>query len=117
MAGRRNHEFTGVPIGPAPSLEEAVALVDKLDGINEEQRLRLMAVMDWLEDAVTQQVREECRADDVTAQLATERSAHHSCRQRVDQLEAELAALNNTKLIRYAAPFRSAYARLRARRG
>jgi hypothetical protein len=101
---RRTHDFDGLQLGATPSVDELLAVIDRLDADNEAQRLRLMQVFDQLEEAVTEQVSTERRADQSAAALA--------------QARAELAALRNTKLLRAAQPLRSLYGRLlRRRRG
>ena len=59
MEGQRNHEFTGIDLGAEPTVDDLWALIQRLDGDNEAQRLRLLEVFDWLETAVDEQVRAE----------------------------------------------------------
>ena len=124
MVERRNHAFTGVPLGPAPTIAEALEMIALLDAINEEQRLRLEAIMDWYEIAVTDQVAAERRGDDLAQRLAEseqreQTSATELERVRADlvRCEAELAALHKTKLFRVARPARALYAKVRVWRG
>jgi hypothetical protein len=74
--------------------DDPFELIERLDADNERLRMKALDLMRLMEDAVT-------------AQVAAER--------RAAELEAELDALRNTKLMRVAAPARRLYARLRRR--
>jgi uncharacterized damage-inducible protein DinB len=106
MAVRRDHEFTGVSPDWVPTLDDATRLIERLDELNEQQRMRLLEVFDWLETAVDQQVAAELRAEELAARVTVLESA-----------ERELQALRSTKLFRAARIPRAVYARIRGRRG
>jgi hypothetical protein len=107
----RTHDFDGLHLGDRPSDDQLLAIIDTLDADNETQRLRLMQAFDQLEVAVTEQVANERRADELAMELDASRT-------EAARLQAELAAVQNTKLFRAAAPLRSLYGRvLRWRRG
>lgn len=91
-----------LPLG-AEGIEELVALVDELDADNERLRMRVLELLELMEDAVTAQVAGERRIAELE--------------QRCAALEREIEALGNTRVMRVAAPARRVYARLRARRG
>ena len=93
---RRTHDFDGLNLATEPTVDELLALIERLDADNEAQRLRLIDAFDWLETAVTQRV---------------------SAERNLAAVEAELKALNNTKIMRAVRPLRSIYARLRGRHG
>ncbi|MGZ4723365.1 MAG: hypothetical protein ACXV8L_04035 [Ilumatobacteraceae bacterium] len=112
---RRTHEFDGLHLGEHPPIEELLAVIDTLDTDNEAQRLRLMQVYDQLETAVTEQVANERRADQLAADVVAREQDHQL---EVARLRAELDAVHNTKLVRIARPLRALYGRvLRRRRG
>ncbi|MGZ6993304.1 MAG: hypothetical protein ACXVKJ_19505, partial [Ilumatobacteraceae bacterium] len=112
---RRTHEFDGLHLGEHPPIEELLAVIDTLDTDNEAQRLRLMQVYDQLETAVTEQVANERRADQLAADVVAREQDHQL---EVARLRAELDAVHNTKLFRIARPLRALYGRvLRRRRG
>ena len=85
-----------------PDAGELLGVVEQLDADNERLRMTSLDLMRLMEDVVTAQVAGERRIAELE---------EHNRR-----LEAELAALHSTKLMRAAAPFRRVYARLRARR-
>ena len=123
QARRRDHEFTGVPLGQEPTTEEMLALIDRLDADNELQRLRIIELLDLLETAVTDQVAAERRADEAAALVrAAEADAEQSALRlaavgaELARVSAELDALRATKLLRAAAPLRRVYALVRRRR-
>lgn len=76
------------------ALREAELLIDRLDADNERLRMKVLDLMRLMEAAVGERVDHELRAE---------------------ALEAELEALQNTKLMRVVAPLRRQYARLRRR--
>jgi molybdopterin-biosynthesis enzyme MoeA-like protein len=135
MEPRRTHDFTGVPRELAPTVDQALELIDRIDEDFETQRMRLLEVFDWLETAVTAQVDAERAADVLRAELAerdgriaasatelAEAAARSDTRERelLDQIErqhAEIVAIEQTKLFRIARPLRTVYAALRRRRG
>lgn len=86
-----------------PDVAELLALVEQLDADNERLRNKALDLAHRMEDAVTAQVAGERRIDELDARVAL--------------LEAELHALENTRVLRMTRPLRSAYARLRSRRG
>jgi hypothetical protein len=119
---RRTHDFTGIAAEWTPTLDDALALLHRLDDDNERQRLRLIEVFDWLETAVTDQVEADLRGEDLAKQLTDLATTADETRleragweARALSAEAELAALRNTKLFRFASPLRTRYARLRGR--
>lgn len=83
------------------ALADALALIERLDADNERLRMKVLEVLRLMEDAVTEGVRHERREAELEQQCAN--------------LEAELAALRNTKLLRAVAPLRAAYAKVRRR--
>jgi hypothetical protein len=112
---RRSHDFDGLQFGEQPTTDELLALIARLDEDNETQRLRLIQVFDQLEDSVTESVNVERKADALAAELASLRETHDA---EVSRLREELAVVHNTKLFRFASPFRQLYGRLlRWRRG
>src|SRR4029079_19285413 len=64
---RRDHSFTGVPLGAEPTQEELLALVERRDEVNELQRLKIIELYDLLEVAVTERVAAERRAGELPA--------------------------------------------------
>ena len=84
-------------------LAELVGVVEQLDEDNERLRVRVLELLELMEDAVTAQVAAERRADELAARVAA--------------LDAELAAVRNTRVMRATAPLRAAYARFRQRGG
>jgi len=90
----------GVPPN-LPDVGELLDLVEGLDADNERLRLRVLEVMAWMEDAVT-------------AQVATERDLA-ACRQRANELAAELDAIRNTRSWRLLAPLRRVSGNVRRR--
>jgi hypothetical protein len=78
---------------------QLIAMVEALDEQNERLRLKVLDVLRFAEEAVT-------------AQVAAERTNAELSEQLI-RLEAELAAIHGTKLMRFAAPFRRVYARVR----
>ncbi len=126
MGLRRTHDFTGVPRELVPTLDDALDLIDRIDADAEVQRMRLIEVFDWLETAVTEQVRVERRADEAEVRLAaaeqrlcSEQAASsvemERLRAQIERSDRELQAMRDTKLFRAAAPFRRVYARVRHR--
>ncbi len=83
----------------APDTGELLDLIERLDADNERLRLRVLEVMEWMEDAVTAQVAAE-------QELAI-------CRQHAAELAAELAAIRNTRSWRLLARPRQVYGRIR----
>ena len=83
------------------ALADALALIERLDADNEQLRMKVLEVLRLMEDAVTEGVRHERRAAELEQQCAN--------------LEAELAALHGTKLMRVVAPLRALYAKVRRR--
>lgn len=81
---------------------ELLGLLEELDEDNERLRLRVLELLDLLEDAVTDQVVAERRAAELDGRVAA--------------LQSELDAVANTKVLRLTAPIRAVYARLRARK-
>lgn len=80
---------------------ELLDLVERLDADNERLRMRVLEVMEWMEEAVT-------------AHAATERELEHY-RARADELAAELDAIHNTRSWRMLAPARRVYGSVRRR--
>jgi len=97
MSGAR-HDSPDVP-----EVGELLDLIGRLDADNERLRLRVLEVMEWMEDAVT-------------AQVATERELE-SCRRRVAEAAAELEAIRQTRAWRLLAAPRRAYGAFRRRFG
>lgn len=83
-----------------PTIGELLALVERLDADNERLRMKALELGKLVEDAVTAQVAAERR----TAEMG----------ERVELLDNELKALADTRVLRVARPFRTAYRRLRA---
>jgi galactosyl transferase GMA12/MNN10 family len=104
-AGRRDHAFESIPFDGQPTMAEVLALVDRLDELNEVQRLKLADLYDLLEEAVTAQVNAERR---LAVDVGNERVQR-------EQAERELAALRATKLFRAASPLRRLYGKVRGR--
>lgn len=77
-------------------------MVDRLDAENESQRLRILDLTKWMEEAVTAQVACERRL----AEIETHRRS----------LETELDAIHHTRTWRMLMPLRRVVARLRAGR-
>ena len=86
-----------------PDVGELLELVTRLDADNERLRLRVLEVLEWMEEAVT-------------AQVASERDLAE-CRQRANELVAELDAIRSTKSWRLLAPPRRVYGNVRRRLG
>ena len=74
------------------ALREAERLIDRLDADNERLRMKVLDLLRLMEAAVTERVDHELRAE---------------------ALEAELRAVQNTKIMRAVAPLRRLYARAR----
>lgn len=74
------------------ALIEAEELIARLDADNERLRMKVLEVLEWMEEAVSAGVDQERRAE---------------------ALEAELAAWRSTRIMRVLAPVRSLYARIR----
>lgn len=103
MTGHEHdHDHDGPEGADAAALAELVALVEDLDADNERLRLKVLEVLRLMEDAVT-------------AQVAAERTAAEAIAER-DRLAAELAAIADTRIMRWSRPLRDLYARLRGRR-
>lgn len=85
-----------------PDVGELLALVEQLDADNERLRNKALDLARFAEDAVTAQVAGERRIDELTDRIAL--------------LEAEIDALQRTRLMRTTRPLRTAYGRLRSRR-
>lgn len=85
----------------AAGMAELLALVEDLDADIERLRMRVLELLELMEEAVTAQVAGERRIAELE--------------QHVAALEAEAQALRNTRVMRMAAPARRAYARLRHR--
>jgi hypothetical protein len=102
---RRTHEFDGIDVGVAPTVDELLGLLDRLDADFEAQRLKLLQVLDRYEDTVNEMVRIER-----TCAAAGERArANEHALSEVSRLHAHIAALENTKLMRAVRPLRGAY--------
>lgn len=76
------------------ALTEAEALIERLDADNERLRMKVLDLMRQWEAAVSERVDHELRAE---------------------ALEAELHALQHTKIMRAVAPLRRVYARVHSR--
>lgn len=74
------------------ALVEAEELIARLDADNERLRMKVLEVLEWMEEAVSAGVDHERRAE---------------------ALEAELAAWRSTRIMRVLTPVRSLYARIR----
>jgi hypothetical protein len=85
-----------------PTIDELLALVERLDADNERLRMKALELGRLVEDAVTAQVAGERRILELDA--------------RIEALDAELQALANTRVVRMSRPFRAVYARALARR-
>ncbi len=83
---------------PTDDVAELLATIEQLDADNERLRMRVLEVMEWMEEAVTEQV-------------ATERELA-ACRERSAELAAELAAIERTVTWRMVAPARRVYGRV-----
>lgn len=107
---RRSGELAGeapdeLHHGPEASLDQSAAqellgLVKELDADNERLRMRVLELLELMEDSVTAQVGGERRIAELE--------------RRCGALEAELVAVRNTRVMRLSAPLRRAYGRLRA---
>lgn len=85
----------------APNPVELIELIERLDHDNERLRMKSLGLMNLMEEAVNREVAGERRIEELD--------------RRIDELEAENAALHNTKLMRFTRPIREVYRRLRAR--
>jgi hypothetical protein len=92
--------MTSVP-DDLPDVGELLELVERLDADNARLRMKALDLMRMMEDVVTDQVAGERRIADLVEQNG--------------RLEAELAAVRDTKLMRLSAPFRRVYGRVRRR--
>ena len=81
-------------------IEDILEMLERLDSENESQRLRILDLAKWMEEAVTAQVACERRL----AEIDTHRRS----------LEAELDAIHRSRSWRMLAPVRGMVARLRA---
>ena len=77
------------------ALRDAERLIDRLDADNERLRMKVLELLRLMEAEVSARVDHELRAE---------------------ALEAELQALQHTKIMRTVAPLRRVYARVRGRR-
>jgi hypothetical protein len=95
--------MTSVPddVPDVPDVDELLELVERLDAENERLRMKSLDLMRVMEDVVTDQVAGERRIADLEEQNR--------------RLEAELEAVQNTKLMRLSAPFRRVYGTVRRR--
>lgn len=84
-----------------PSTRELIDLVERLDGENERLRQRVLEVMEWMEESVSNSVRRE--------------HADEAWRQQAENLAAELDAIHATSSWRVTAPLRMVASRLRTR--
>ena len=84
-----------------PSVGELLDLVGRLDSDNERLRLRLLDVIEWMEESVSEQVRLERVESDL--------------RSEIEALRAEVAAITGTRSWRLMQPLRRGYGRIRAR--
>jgi hypothetical protein len=117
MGTHRTHDFDGLQLGAAPTVDDLIALLERLDDEAEAQRLRLLDVLAWFEDAVSAEVAAERRGDEAVAALHDAEARLAATEAQLAAVTAELNALHNTKLFRAAQPLRAVYARLRGRRG
>jgi hypothetical protein len=85
------------------SPEELRAIVRELDSADDAHRYRVRELLDQSEVAVYEQVRVERRTGELVDQI--------------QRLEAELSAMQNSKLFRTVAPLRRVYAKLRGHGG
>ena len=92
MEGQRNHEFTGIDLGAEPTVDDLWALIQRLDGDNEAQRLRLLEVFDWLETAVDEQVRAERVATQCRAETQAAYDALTEAQRSAEDFQARLIA-------------------------
>jgi uncharacterized small protein (DUF1192 family) len=112
----RSPSAAGVDLGPhrevAPvrvrtldemSPDELRTIIRELDVADDSHRYRVRELLDQSEVAVYEQVRVERRTGELVEQI--------------QRLEAELAAMRNSKLFRAVAPLRNVYAKLRGHRG
>lgn len=76
------------------ALREAERIIERLDADNERLRMKVLDLLRLMEAAVSERVDHELRAE---------------------ALEAELTALQQTKIMRLVAPLRRVYARMRRR--
>ena len=88
--------MTGDELQLREALAEAERLIDGLDAENERLRMKVLDLLRLMEAAVSERVDHELRAE---------------------ALEAELHALEHTKVMRLVAPLRRVYARVRRRGG
>ena len=84
-----------------PEIGELLAVITQIDSENEHLRLRLLELLRWMEDAVTDQVACERRCGELERQVAA--------------VEAEIAAIHGTVSWRMLKPLRWLYVRLRGR--
>jgi hypothetical protein len=117
MGTHRTHDFDGLQLGAAPTVDELITLLERLDDEAEAQRLRLLDVLAWFEDAVSAQVGAERRGDEAIAALRDIEARLAATEAQLAAVTAELDALRATKLFRAAQPLRAVYARVRGRRG
>ena len=92
MEGHRNHEFTGIDLGVEPTIDDLWALIQRLDGDNETQRLRLLEVFDWLETAVDEQVLAERAATQARAETQAAYDALTEAQRSAEDFQARLIA-------------------------
>jgi predicted nucleic acid-binding Zn-ribbon protein len=84
-----------------PDVDELLALVERLDADNERLRMKALDLMRVMEEVVNDQVAGERRLAGLEEQNR--------------RLEAELEAVQNTKLMRFSAPLRRVYGTVRRR--
>jgi hypothetical protein len=89
------------PPDDVPDVGELLDLVERLDADNERLRMKSLDLMRVMEEGVDAQVAGERRIVELEKQ--------------VGRLEAELAAVHRTKLMRFSAPLRRVYAAVRRR--
>ncbi len=84
-----------------PDVGELLALVEQLDADNERLRMRVLEVMEWMEESVT-------------AQVAAERELDR-CRHELEEVAQHLEAIHRTHTWRLLALPRRWYGRLLSR--
>lgn len=104
----RTHGFDGVDVGAAPTVDELLVLLNRLDADFETQRLKLLQVLDRYEDSVNETLATQRRL--VAAEERADRNDQAAA--EVIRLQAHITALNNTKMMRAVRPIRSVYAKL-----